>query len=154
MFRFLQTVSIAGLAMLFLIAGASVSRGQEAAVNQETTEKITAIIRSTSDKVRTILRSDDYKEPEKRLALRVQIRQVFLDISDMRRISLLTLGMNRRQLDDQQFESFIEVFSQLLFSTYITHLERSPDQDLEIRKFVRLSETRCQIGRASCRERV
>ena len=153
MYRFLQTVSIAGVAMWLLMAQSGVSVAQEAAVNPETSEKISAIIRSTSEKVRSILKDPDYKEPKKRPALRVQIREAMLQVSDMQRISLLTLGMHRRQFNDEQFAAFTEIFSRLLFTTYITNMERSPDQDLAIQKFVRLSPTRTQAQTVTTKAR-
>lgn len=79
---------------------------------------------ATVQKVLAILRAPEYSDETQRGELREKIRTTLLEVVDMETIGALTLASHRGKFSDKQFQDFLDVFSKLLFTTYIAHLEK------------------------------
>ena len=77
--------------------------------------------------------------------MREKIRSMLLETVDIKTVSVLTLANYRSKFSNEQFEKFSELFSRLLFSTYITHLEKYSDEKVLITGTESLSDTRIVV---------
>jgi phospholipid transport system substrate-binding protein len=82
------------------------------------------LVGDTIVKVLRILKKDDYRDETKRPPLREKIRLTILKNVDMNRVCDLVLAANRKSFQDAEYKQFQDAFSRLLFSTYITHMEK------------------------------
>ncbi|HNY27887.1 MAG TPA: ABC transporter substrate-binding protein [Candidatus Sumerlaeota bacterium] len=82
------------------------------------------MVGDTIVKVLRILKKDDYRDETKRPPLREKIRLTILKNVDMNRVCDLVLAANRKSFQEAEYKQFQEAFSRLLFSTYITHMEK------------------------------
>jgi len=82
------------------------------------------LVGATIVKVLRILKKDDYRDETKRPPLREKIRLTILKNVDMDRVCNLVLASGRPKFSDAEFKQFQDAFSRLLFSTYITHMEK------------------------------
>jgi phospholipid transport system substrate-binding protein len=82
------------------------------------------MVGDTIVKVLRILKKEDYRDEAKRPPLREKIRLTILKNVDMDRVCILVLASGRPKFSDAEFKQFQDTFSRLLFSTYITHMEK------------------------------
>jgi phospholipid transport system substrate-binding protein len=118
---------------------------ESAATKDAQTSGPVAIVQQTVVKVLRVLADPKYKDPSERRKLRDKIRSILLDVVDMKNISLLTLANYRSKFSDEQFETFTKLFSQLLFSTYIIHLETYSDEKVVITGIEKTSASRARV---------
>ncbi len=90
------------------------------------------LIEDTTGKVISILRDASLKGDAKREERRAKMREVLLSVTDARRVGLLTLGRQRSKFSEAQLQEFTEVFSQLVFVTYIANVEKYTDEKVNI----------------------
>ncbi len=82
------------------------------------------MVGDTIVKVLRILKKEDYRDEAKRPPLRDKIRLTILKNVDMERVCNLVLAANAKKFSEPEFKQFQDAFSHLLFSTYITHMEK------------------------------
>jgi phospholipid transport system substrate-binding protein len=85
----------------------------------------------TVDKVVAIVDDPAYETAEKS-ERREEVRAILLDVFDMDAVSALSLAAYRKEFDPEQLEEFTEVFSRLLFDTYIGHIERYSGEEVRV----------------------
>jgi phospholipid transport system substrate-binding protein len=102
-------------------------------------------VADTIDKVRKILADPAYKDSARQPALREQIRQTVLKGVDMDRIGTLTLAQYRKKFDDAQFRRFCDLFSRLVFTTYISHMEKYNGEKVIVLNTEKLAEDRVMV---------
>jgi phospholipid transport system substrate-binding protein len=90
------------------------------------------IVTETVDQVIAILKDPQYKDPALKLKMREKVRKTILERVDIKTVSILTLSNYANQFSPKQFEAFTDLFSQLLFTTYIKHLETYTDEKVVI----------------------
>ena len=103
-----------------------VTVAEDAKKNAQAKEPV-EIVRQTVVKVLRILGDPAYQDSSQKKKMREEIRSILLGIVDMKSVSTLTLANYRNKFSDAQFETFSVLFSRLLFSTYIAHLETYSD---------------------------
>ena len=92
------------------------------------------VIRKTVESVLEILENSDREDPSARKTTRENIRKILVEAIDIDSVAALTLGMYRKtKFSDAQFKEFVVVFSKILFSTYISHLEEYSNEKIHIR---------------------
>lgn len=89
-------------------------------------------VNDTTTKVLTIIGSPAYQDPGKRPVERKKVLAALLEVTELDLICQLTLGAQRKAFKPDQYDAFKEQFKQLLFSTYITHLEKYTDEEITI----------------------
>ena len=95
-------------------------------------EDVRAMMERTVDKTIEILTAPELKGEAKQEERRAKVRETLLGVTDARRVSLLVLGRHRTKFTGAQITAFTEAFAQLVFLTYISHLEAYTDQTVEI----------------------
>lgn len=90
------------------------------------------LMESTIDKVISILDDPELKGDPHREERRAKLRSTLLATTDVHRVSLLALGRQRTKLSEAQIDEFSEVFSNLVFVTYIANLEKYTDEKIRI----------------------
>jgi len=103
------------------------------------------LVRGTVDKILAILQKPEYKDADKRKALREEIRRTLLSVANMERLATLTLANYKSKLSSEQYQKFLDLFSQLLFSTYIKRIEEYTDEKVEILKTTKDGDTRAVV---------
>ena len=93
-------------------------------------------------KVMTILNNPDYKDPAKTQPLREEIRATMLKVADMDIMASLTLANFKRKFSPEEFQKFKDLFSKLLFTTYITRIEDHSKEKLSIIETRKIDETK------------
>jgi phospholipid transport system substrate-binding protein len=104
---------------------------EEAKKNVRAKESV-EIVRQTVVKVLRILGDPSYQDSSQKKKMREQIRSILLGIVDRNDVSMLTLANYRSKFSNEQFETFSKLFSRLIFSTYIAHLETYSDEKVHI----------------------
>lgn len=100
------------------------------------------IVDQTVAKVLKILGDPEYKKASEKPKMREKVRVVILQQVDMKTVSALTLANYRKKFSEDQLTKFSASFSRLLFSAYITHLEKYTDEKVVIVESKKLSDTR------------
>jgi phospholipid transport system substrate-binding protein len=95
-------------------------------------QAVRQVIEGTTGKVISILRDAALKGGAKREERRAKMRETLLSVTDARRVALLTLGRQRSKFTESQLQEFTDVFSQLVFVTYITNIEKYTDEKVNI----------------------
>lgn len=113
-----------GLTLIGVLLCSSGRAGEEQAVRD--------LMQATIDKTIAILRDPDLKGDAKREERRAKVRTTLLSVTDARRVSLLVLGRQRSKFSEAQIDQFTEAFSELVFSTYISNLEKYSDEKVKI----------------------
>jgi phospholipid transport system substrate-binding protein len=103
------------------------------------------VVMKTVDNVLAILAKAEYHIPAKRSELREEIRQTLLQVVDMDRMAMLTLANYRSKFSDQQMKKFVDLFSKLLFNTYITHIEKYTDEKIDILKTYEMGDNMATV---------
>jgi len=107
-------------AILFAFGLLAARAGAEAAKRPKEPARI---VDETVTKVIGLLEDPVYKSPSERAKRREKIRLIMLDAVDMDTLTALTLANFKGKFSPAQLEKFQDLFSRLIFSTYITHLE-------------------------------
>ncbi|MCX7012906.1 MAG: ABC transporter substrate-binding protein [Candidatus Sumerlaeota bacterium] len=160
-----RAVSRLGLAFILLASPAtrapSVGSGQaagesepaaqsqpavEAKPSEDAAKDPETLVRDTVDRILAILHKPDFKDSSKRQALREEIRHTLLGVANMDRMATLTLANFRSRFSEEQYKKFIDLFSRLLFSTYIKRIEEYTDEKVEILKTTRDDDTRAVVA--------
>jgi phospholipid transport system substrate-binding protein len=118
---------------------------EEAATKNAQAKEPVAIVRQTVIKVLRVIADPAYQDSSQKKKMREKIRSMLLEIVDMKAVSVLTLANYRSKFSNEQFEKCSELFSRLLFSTYITHLEKYSDEKVLITGAESLSDTRIVV---------
>jgi phospholipid transport system substrate-binding protein len=92
------------------------------------------LVRKTVDKVLAILKKPEYQIQAKRAELREEIRQTLLKVVDIDRVATLTLANYKSRFSSPQLTQFVDSFSNPLFYTYISHIEKYTDEKIDILK--------------------
>jgi len=97
---------------------------------EETTSGTTAkapeqLVTETVAKVQKILQDPNYADAAKKKTNREKVRTIILTVVDMKTVGMLTLADYRKKFSEAQLATFQELFSRLLFTNYISHLEKS-----------------------------
>jgi phospholipid transport system substrate-binding protein len=103
------------------------------------------IVNETVAKVQKVLQDPGYNDPAKKKMMREKVRAIILSVGDMKSVCILTLADYRKKFSDEQFEKFKDLFSRLLFTTYISHLEKNPYGKVIIQRTEKPSETRLRV---------
>jgi phospholipid transport system substrate-binding protein len=111
----------------------------------EKPKKPDEIVDDTVARVLKILGDPDYDKPDKKPVMREKVRKTILAQVDMDLVSVLTLAQFRKKLSKEQFEKFTDLFSRLLFTTYITHLEKYSDEKVVIVGTDNVSDTKTRV---------
>ncbi len=114
-----------------VLAASASAAGQSAGKDSATTEPA-RIVDVTVSRVLEFIVRPEYKNPAMKKANREKVRDMILAVVNMNAVASLTLANFRGKFSDEQFQTFKEVFSQLLFTTYITHLEKYSGQRVVI----------------------
>jgi phospholipid transport system substrate-binding protein len=105
------------------------------AIKKKNATKVGAekVVTATVNRVlETLEQNKDEEDDAKRAEMREGIRQILLEVVDMRLVSTLALANYKRKFSEEEFGEFSEIFSRLLFSKYISHLEKYTDEAVEI----------------------
>jgi len=143
--RFLSAILIVLVMPLGAWAEESSASSATAAAKDPVIKQPREIVDDTVAKVFSILRDPVYKDPAKKLAMREKTRSILLRVVDMNAICALTLANYRKKFSEEQFAKFSDTFSRLLFSTYITHLEKYSNEKVVILETKNLSDSRVQV---------
>ncbi|MCX8038092.1 MAG: ABC transporter substrate-binding protein [Candidatus Sumerlaeia bacterium] len=127
-----------------VLTGLLVRAGQAAGKDSATTEPA-KIVDVTVSRVLNFIVRPEYKDPAMKKANREKVREMILAVVNMNAVANLTLANFRSKFSEEQFKTFTEVFSQLLFTTYITHLEKYSGQRVVIGETERPSPTRAVV---------
>ena len=128
-----------------LSAGQAVSRTEGATSKPETAKTPVQIVDETVAKVLKIFGDPEYKKPERKPQMRAVVRSTILEQVDMDTVAALTLSTFHKKFTDAQLKKFHALFSQLLFATYIKHLEKYTDEKVVIVDSKNLSDSRVQV---------
>ncbi|MBN1516407.1 ABC transporter substrate-binding protein [Candidatus Sumerlaeota bacterium] len=104
------------------------------------------VVEQTIDKVLKVIAEPDFKTEGAAGEKHNQVLAILLDIVDMDRIGALTLAQHRRDFNDEQFKEFTELLSQLLFRTYIAHLEKYSNEKVVIDKAEEQENGRAKVA--------
>lgn len=121
------------------------AQAADAPENETKMKTPTQIVDETVDRVLKILGDPEYKNPTTKPKLREKVRSIILGQVDMVTVSNLTLANYRKKFSPEQLKEFRAVFSQLLFSTYVAHLEEYTDEKVVTVKSEQLSESRVVV---------
>lgn len=103
------------------------------------------VVEDVVAKVMTILKDPVYKEPGKKMAMREKIQFSLLSSVDIKTVCSLTLANYRKNFSEEQFKKFSDLFSRLLFSTYISHLEKHTNEKVVTLEVKNLSGSRALV---------
>jgi len=118
---------------------------EEAAKKNAQAKEPVAIVERTVIQVLKVIADPAYQDSSQKKKMREKIRSMLLETVDIKTVSVLTLANYRSKFSNEQFEKFSELFSRLLFSTYITHLEKYSDEKVLITGTESLSDTRIVV---------
>jgi len=141
--RLLPTVILVILTGLW--AGVQPPAGQ---AGEDVPEKAMApeeIVNDTVAKVRKVLQDPQYNDPAKKKAMREKVRSIILAVVDMKSVATLTLANYRERFSNEQFDTFRDLLSRLLFSTYISHVEKHSADQVNVLGTEKLSESRMRV---------
>lgn len=130
---------IIGFGLLVSAAVAAQPKASPARVNPED------FIQETIDRVVAVLEDETFSRPDKTSERRKELRSIMLDAADMERIAMLALGPFRNRFSPAQFKKFTEIFSKILFATYIEHLEQYSGQKITIDRVLEVSDLRVKV---------
>ena len=60
-------------------------------------------------------------------------------------VGQLTLANFKRKFSDEQYKRFVKLFEDLLFSTYITHLEKYSGEEVVVKGTEKLTDSRIDV---------
>jgi phospholipid transport system substrate-binding protein len=63
----------------------------------------------------------------------------------METVGQLTLANFKRKFNDEQYEKFLALFEHLLFSTYITHLEKYSGEKVVVKQAEKVTDGRIDV---------
>lgn len=140
----------AALLAALLLLPVSVLAADDIAADAPVNASATALsardtVAATIGKVTKILDDPGYKDSSRQPALREQIRQTILEGVDMDRIGTLTLAQYRDKFSDAQFRRFSDLLSRLVFTTYISHMEKYHGQKIVVLNTETLAEDRATV---------
>ena len=117
---------LAGSALSLAAAAADkpLAKPEDTALNEKEPKKPEEVVDVAVQKVLAILADPRYREEAKKAERRGKIREILLGVVDMPTVGELTLARHKKDFSKEQFDEFIDLFSRLLFSTYISHLEK------------------------------
>jgi len=122
----------ASVVILILTAAFLTGAAPDDNAHTKDTQVVRTLMEETIDKAIGILEDPELKGEAHRDKRRAKLRSTLLAKADARRISLLTLGRQRSKFTESQIDEFSDVFSQLVFQSYITNLERYTDEKVRI----------------------
>lgn len=143
----MRRIVLCGMMLAALLRGAPAAEPEKPEPAATEKKKIdlrepSKIVDETVAEVIAILEDPKFKEKSHKRAMREKVRTIILGVTDMDVVSQLTLANYRKKFSDKQFKEFTEVFAQLLFTTYIEHLEKYTDEKVVITGTRKLTETR------------
>ena len=100
------------------------AKPEETAPNEKEPKKPEEVVDEAVQKVLAMLADPQYKAESQKAERRDKIRNILLSVVDMPTIGALTLARYKKDFSKEQFDEFLDLFSRLLFSTYISHLEK------------------------------
>lgn len=83
----------------------------------------------------TILDERNPEDPTSVENTRKQLRTELFNIFDLKRVAVLALGRNMRQLSKDQLERFSEQFGELMFLTYLENIESYTNEKFIFEKY-------------------
>ena len=92
------------------------------------------VVDETVDKVLATLKKAEYQDPQKRKELRAEIRDILLSVVDIDKVGELALANYKSKFSDAEYKQFLDVFSNLLFTTYINNIEKYQDEKIVVLK--------------------
>lgn len=131
------------LSAIFILNLAIPACGQEDMKYEENTPEYR--ISSVVNRVLEIIRAPEFKNGECKIEGRRKVRDIMVDLIDIDRVSMLVLANYKRDFSDEQFNEFGELFTSILFSTYIAHLDDYTDQTVEIAEVEDMGKGRVRI---------
>lgn len=114
--RLLGTLVFLGLLLVAFGGAETQARAVDPAMARQTLEKST-------DRILGILSNPNYVNPVTRAPLRRQIEDEVWHIFDFGEFSARTIGEKWRTLEPADREAFTNAFAELLFATYLSHVE-------------------------------
>jgi phospholipid transport system substrate-binding protein len=96
----------------------------------------TAELRSSIDSILNILRDKNLTGPDKKAKRRSEIRAVIRNRFDFREMAKRSLAANWRKRSSEEKKEFVEIFSDLLQSSYIGKIEGYTDEKITYDKEV------------------
>jgi len=130
---------------LFVALALCFSLADMAMAQDKVSEKPEEVLDKTIQKVLSIVTNPDYSVPEKKPALREEVRSIIMSIVDMERLSSLVLANYKSKFSDEQFREFSDCFAKILFSIYIGNLDGCTDQKVVIEGVDELSPGRVRV---------
>lgn len=99
------------------------------------------LIRVSIEKGLAVLKDKEVSRSDRR----EKIRRIMLQAADMDAIATYTLARLKSKFSDAQFREFTELFSRLLFNTYIGHVERYSGDPVQYGKLAKTSDTKVTV---------
>lgn len=132
--KIITLTALATLLSLHAMSAAPAGSAIPASSAEEKTSPKTPLelVQTTIDEALDILQDPTLKAEAKKTERREKIRTVLLDVFDMDTVAALSLSTYRKKFSPEELEKFTEVFSRLLFVTYISHIEIYSDEEVQI----------------------
>ena len=83
----------------------------------------------------TILDERNPEDPASVEKTRTQLRTELFNIFDLKRVAVLALGRNMRQLSKDQLDRFSQQFGELMFLTYLENIESYTNEKFIFEKY-------------------
>lgn len=103
------------------------------------------LLEQAVNEVLQIVRSPEFKNEETREIKRQEIREVLVDLIDMRLVSTLVLANYRKDFSEPEFEQFVGKFTDILYYTYIGSFDEYDDQQVSFSEAELLSDSKAKI---------
>lgn len=97
---------------------------------QEQVEDPLAYAEKRVNEALNILRSRNEKDKASMEKARLQLHKILAEVFDMPEISTRALARNKRKFKPEQFTEFNELFTRLLFETYLTNLNKYAQEEI------------------------
>lgn len=113
-------------------------------INTKGNPEAVKTIQKTIESILGVIVNSDREDASAQKAIRKEIHKILLAAIDVNNVAALTLGAYRKpKFSDAEFKAFVAVFSNLLFSTYISHLEKYTEEKVHI---IEVKEKKTRAG--------
>jgi phospholipid transport system substrate-binding protein len=139
-----RAIASLGLVVL-LLAGTARAIDEKTPENPYAGKEAGEVIRLAVGALQLEVRRENVDTAEAIREQRERIYQIFLKTVDMQTVGRLTLARYFSRFSPEEFDKFIDVFYRVLFSTYITHLNKIGEQEIKINETLERGEDKVLV---------